>query len=304
MPDLPATLRRRSRPRWRATGALALAAAMLVTASSACGSGGGGSDSSAGTSGTASTTPVAPRDAMGPTASPATTAAPPSTAPPATDGPGAGLTIVVDPGHNGANGAHPEEINRPVDAGGFTKACNTTGTATNDGVTESSINMQVGLLLRDRLQAAGAEVILTRQDDEGVGPCIDVRARTAADAGADALISLHADGAGAGQTGFHVIHPALRPGYTDDTVEPSARMAAAVRDSLVAGGFSPATYVGEDGLNQRDDLGTLNLARVPAVMVEAGNLRDAGDAAVLVDPAGQARLADALAAGVLAFAGA
>jgi N-acetylmuramoyl-L-alanine amidase len=214
-----------------------------------------------------------------------------------------GAVIVVDPGHNGANGAHPEEINRPVDAGGFQKACNTTGAATDGGVSESSINWAVAQLLRDRLEARGATVVLTRDSDDGVGPCIDERARTAAEAQADLLVSVHADGAPTGAHGFHVIHPALRPGYTDDTVGPSAELAAQVRDALVAGGFTPSTYVGEDGLDERDDLGTLNLARVPAVMVEAGNLRNDGDAQTLTSEDGQSRLADALAGAALAFAG-
>jgi N-acetylmuramoyl-L-alanine amidase len=216
---------------------------------------------------------------------------------------GAPPVIVIDPGHNGANGDHPEEINRQVDAGGFQKACNTTGTATNDGVTESSINWSVAQLLRDRLEAEGARVILTRDSDDGVGPCIDERGRAAAEAHADALVSVHADGAPAGASGFHVIHPGLRPGYTDDTVGPSAELAAGVRDALVAGGFTPSTYVGEDGLDERDDLGTLNLARVPAVMVEAGNLRNDGDAETLTSEDGQSRLAEALASAALAFAG-
>ena len=211
--------------------------------------------------------------------------------------------IVIDPGHNGANGANPEIINRPVDAGGFQKACNTTGTATNDGVTESSINWVVAQLLRDRLESEGATVLLTRDSDDGVGPCIDERARVAADAQADLLVSIHADGAPADASGFHVIHPALRPGYTDGTVGPSAELAAAVRDALVAEGFTPSTYVGEDGLDERDDLGTLNLARVPAVMVEAGNLRNDGDAETLTSEDGQSRLAEALASGALAFVG-
>jgi N-acetylmuramoyl-L-alanine amidase len=47
----------------------------------------------------------------------------------------AGKTIAVDPGHNGANWSHPEEINRLVDAGGFRKACDTTGASTDDGYT-------------------------------------------------------------------------------------------------------------------------------------------------------------------------
>jgi N-acetylmuramoyl-L-alanine amidase len=213
-----------------------------------------------------------------------------------------GPVIVVDPGHNGANGAHPEIINRPVDAGGFQKACNTTGTATNGGVTESSINWAVAQQLRDRLEAEGATVILTRDSDDGVGPCIDERARTAAEAHADLLVSVHADGAPASASGFHVIHPGLRPGYTDDTVGPSAELAAEVRDALVAGGFTPSTYVGDDGLDERDDLGTLNLARVPAVMVEAGNLRNDGDAQTLTSEDGQSRLAEALADAALGFA--
>jgi N-acetylmuramoyl-L-alanine amidase len=249
----------------------------------ACGSGGGA------TSGTTTTT----------AASTTTTA----TATPTTTTSGDRPVVVVDPGHNGANGAHPEVVDRPVDAGGFQKACNTTGAATNGGVTESSINWSVAQLLRDRLEAGGATVILTRDGDDGVGPCIDERARAAAEAHADLLVSLHADGAPAGAHGFHVIHPALRPGYTDDTVGPSAELATAVRDALVAGGFTPSTYVGDGGLVERDDLGTLNLARVPAVMVEAGNLRNDGDAATLTSEDGQSRLAAALASGALAFIG-
>jgi N-acetylmuramoyl-L-alanine amidase len=240
--------------------------------------------------------------AAGGTSTTTSTASSSSSSTTATSTSAGGPVIVVDPGHNGANGAHPEEINRPVDAGGFQKACNTTGAATNGGVTESSINWAVAQLLRDRLEAHGATVILTRDSDDGVGPCIDERGRTAADAHADLLLSVHADGAPAGAHGFHVIHPALRPGYTDDTVGPSAEAATVVRDALVAAGFTPSTYVGDDGLDERDDLGTLNLASVPAVMVEAGNLRNDGDAQTLTSEDGQSRLADALASGALAFA--
>jgi N-acetylmuramoyl-L-alanine amidase len=209
--------------------------------------------------------------------------------------------VVIDPGHNGANGEHPEIINRPVDAGGFEKACNTTGTATADGYTESAFNLAVAQQLRDRLVTAGVEVVMTRTDDTGVGPCIDERGQVAARAGAAALVSIHADGAPAGATGFHVIHPGLRPGYTDATVGPSEDLAVEVRDALVAAGFSPSSYVGDDGLHQRDDLGTLNRAQVPAVMLEAGNLRDADEAALLTGSEGQARLADALTAAVVGF---
>ena len=48
-------------------------------------------------------------------------------------------------------------------------------------------------------------------------------------------------------------------------------------------------------------LGTLNLSDVPVVMLEAGNMRDSGDAAVMTSAKGQARYARALAVSVRAF---
>jgi N-acetylmuramoyl-L-alanine amidase len=215
----------------------------------------------------------------------------------------AGRTIALDPGHNRDNGRFPAEIGRPVDAGGFPKQCNTTGTATDAGVPESSVNWALAVELRARLESLGARVVLTRDADAGWGPCIDQRASVANAAGADLLLSLHADGAAADGHGFHVILPGPLAGWTDDIAEPSRRAAVAVRDGLMGAGFVPATYRGDQGLDERTDLGTLNRADVPAVMLEAGNLRNAGDAALLTDPAGRARLADALATAVQAFLG-
>jgi N-acetylmuramoyl-L-alanine amidase len=205
--------------------------------------------------------------------------------------------VVIDPGHNGANHAHSTEINRPVDAGGFDKACNTTGTA-GDGYAEAQFNWDVATALRDALARQGATVVLTRQDNEGWGPCIDERGLTASQAGADLLISIHADGASTGERGFHVIHPGPVPGYTDDIVGPSADAAVVVRDALVAAGLEVSTYAGSNGLVQRTDLGTLNRAGTPAVMVEAGNMRDPADLARLRALDGQGVLVAALASGI------
>jgi N-acetylmuramoyl-L-alanine amidase len=209
--------------------------------------------------------------------------------------------IALDPGHNGANAAHPGEVNRLVDAGGFQKACNTVGASTDAGYPESRFNMEVALLLRSRLEAEGAQVHLTRPDDLGVGPCIDERGAFGGSVGADVLVSIHADGAPADGHGFHVIRPAVVVGYTEPIVDPSAVLASAIRDALSAAGMQPSTYTGTDGIDVRGDLGTLNRSAVPAVIVEAGNLRNPGDAQKLTSTEGQARLADGLAAGIVAF---
>jgi N-acetylmuramoyl-L-alanine amidase len=218
-----------------------------------------------------------------------------------------GVTISVDPGHNGGNFTHPEEIGRPVPAGvnGTTKPCNTTGTATDDGtLTEAQFNWDVGEDIVPRLEGLGATVIVTRHSNDGVGPCVDERAEIANRAHAAVALSIHADGnEAAGAHGFDVIHASTTEMVDPSMAGPSMKLAEAERDALVGAGVPAANYVGEDGLDARSDLAGLNLARVPAVLVELGNMRDAEEAAELEDPAYRHKLADALAAGIVAFLG-
>ena len=57
-------------------------------------------------------------------------------------------TIAIDPGHDGGNYAHAAEINRPIFIGTQTRACDTTGTQTNDGYSEAAYNLDVALRLQ------------------------------------------------------------------------------------------------------------------------------------------------------------
>ena len=223
----------------------------------------------------------------------------------------AGRVVVLDPGHQLGNGAFPAEIDAPVDAGGFTKPCNTTGTATDAGYPEATFTWEVAQLLRRQLERAGAKVLLTRSTNSASawGPCVDARGR-AGNPGepgptADLKISIHADGSyAAGAHGFHVITPRAVAPWTTDIAGPSLRLAAVVRDRLVAAGFVTSTYAGEDGVDVRGDLATLNLADVPSVLVELGNMRDAGDAATMTSSSGRRDYASALASAVEVFLGA
>lgn len=73
-----------------------------------------------------------------------------------------GITVVLDPGHNGANASHPTVISRPVPNGrGGTKACDTTGTSTDGGYAEHAFNWDVARRVRDALTAHGVRVVLT-----------------------------------------------------------------------------------------------------------------------------------------------
>jgi N-acetylmuramoyl-L-alanine amidase len=84
------------------------------------------------------------------------------------------VTVVLNPGHNGGDAAHPDEISRLVPAGyGNVKACDTTGTETNAGYAEHAFNWDVALRVRQILRHHGVRVIMTRSSDTGVGPCFN-----------------------------------------------------------------------------------------------------------------------------------
>jgi N-acetylmuramoyl-L-alanine amidase len=217
----------------------------------------------------------------------------------------AGKVVVIDPGHQLGNHNFPRQINRPVPAGGFRKPCNTTGTATNGGYPEATFVWRVSRLLQARLQSLGAHVRLTRHTNrqDRWGPCVDVRGRAGNRIGADAKVSVHADGSYAsGARGFHVIAPTDRRPWTHDIYGASKRLAVTTRSALRDHGLRVANYVaGGDGLDLRGDLGTLNLSDVPTVMVELGNMRSAADAHRMTSPTGRQGYARALAGGVRRF---
>jgi N-acetylmuramoyl-L-alanine amidase len=70
---------------------------------------------------------------------------------------------------------------------------------------------------------------------------------------------------------------------------------------LSASGVAPATYIGTDGYESRNDLAGLNLSTVPKILVECGNMHDAGDLAHMESPSGRQQIAQALADGIISF---
>lgn len=220
-------------------------------------------------------------------------------------GPLTGRTVVIDPGHNPRNREHTKEINEQVDIGTGRKECDTTGTSTDDGYAEALFTLDVSHRLRELLQAEGARVLLTHDDDRPFGPCIDERARIGNEAKADAVVSVHADGSAVGNRGFHVILPAAVKGGGADTskiVKSSADLGARIAGHFVrTTGSAPSNYIGGGtGLDTRDDLGGLNLSTVPKVFVECGNMRDPKDAALLTDARWRQKAAQGMADGIAA----
>ena len=209
----------------------------------------------------------------------------------------AGMTVFLDPGHNGANDA---SINRQVTNGrGGTKECQTSGTTTDSGYSEHSFNWDVVLRIRAQLSQYGVRTAMSRGNDNALGPCVDQRAAMANALQPDAVVSIHADGGPPDGTGFHVNYS--NPPLNAAQAGPAVRFAQVMRDQLVAAGLHPSTYRGTDGLYGRADLAGLNLAQYPSILIECGNMKNAGEAAVMENPAGRARYAAAVVSGITAY---
>ncbi|MFC1429723.1 N-acetylmuramoyl-L-alanine amidase [Streptacidiphilus sp. N1-3] len=218
----------------------------------------------------------------------------------------AGKTIVIDPGHNPGNVHYTSKINARVNIGNGSTDCDTTGTSTNAGYSEANFTLDVARRVRTILQAEGAKVVFTQDGDRAWGPCVTERAAIGNAAHADAAISIHGDGAGASDHGFHVILPAgVDQGAADNLaiVAPSRTLGLDVRSAFHGATAEPfANYInGGTGLDTRSDLGGLNMSKVPKVFIECGNMRNATDAARMTSASWRQLAAKGIAAGLTAF---
>lgn len=206
-----------------------------------------------------------------------------------------GKTIVIDPGHS--NGQHL--TNKVPDGRGGSKICNTSGTATNSGYPEHTATWEVALILQAELQEKGATVHLTKKDDHADKVCVDRRGQIPNEKHADAFLSIHANGSqSSAPHGFFVM--VSNPPLNSAQGEPSRKLARAVSEGLRGAGLTPSTIFGADPA-PRSDLATLNFAKVPAVMVELGEMRNPQDAQRLSSPQGQQQYASGLAKGIISF---
>jgi N-acetylmuramoyl-L-alanine amidase len=216
-----------------------------------------------------------------------------------------GEVVAIDPGHDGGNAGAAGFIAQPIDGGNITESCDTVGTETAAGYSEHAFNFDVGTRLEALLQAEGATVVMTRTNDSGVGPCVNIRAAIGNAAGADAAISIHADGGPVSGRGFDVIEPSpvVSPISNNTAVVPaSGVLASVIRASFAADTGEPASdYSGSNGIDQRNNLGGLNLTTVPKVLIECANMQNPVDAALTESPQWRQQAAQGLADGITEF---
>ncbi|MBN1478625.1 N-acetylmuramoyl-L-alanine amidase, partial [Candidatus Sumerlaeota bacterium] len=182
---------------------------------------------------------------------------------PGDDAPLRGLRIAIDAGHGGVDDG----------ATGSTRA------------REKEINLAMALHLRDLLSTRGANIIMTREDDQGVS--LNERVRRAADGHADLFISLHCNSislwsdplAVQGVSVYHS-HPLSRD------------LAQAIHDAVSA--LDGAVGHGV----RRSNFRVTRPTQRPSVLVETLYLSHPGDEAMLLDESRRTQLVTAIADGI------
>jgi N-acetylmuramoyl-L-alanine amidase len=173
-----------------------------------------------------------------------------------------GLLVVVDPGHAPDPGAVG-----PV------------------GTVEREVNLEIALLLRAKLVAAGARVVMTRDSDEGVA--LYDRPALAEKLGADVLISVHNNAWPDG------VDPSTHHGYTVYYFQPhSLALAQAVHAA-----YARDTDLPDEGLDV-GDLALVRTSAMPAILTESAFISWPFEEMRLRDPAFRERLAAAMADGM------
>lgn len=185
-----------------------------------------------------------------------------------------GVKIVLDPGHGG----------------------NSVGTA-GGSIAEKTMTLKYALLLRDKLQALGATVIMTRttdiNPDNASSPASMVnRVNYARNNGTDLFISIHMNGAGASASGCTLHY------FNEYSYGPSQKVYDAMRaveKTYNIGNRSPSGAVGWDPFY------VTRLHDCPAMLIECGFMTNPQNLELLINAAYQEKMTQAMTNAIVAY---
>ena len=214
------------------------------------------------------------------------------------------ITICVNAGHGTAGGSsvktlcHPDGT--PKVTGGTTGAGATSAVAVSggmtfaDGTAESKVTLSMALILKDKLLAAGYDVLLIRESDDVQ---LDNVARTViANNASDCHIALHWDSTANDKGAVYMSVPKVDSYRNMEPVKSNWEKHNALGESLVAGLKGAGVKIFSGG-SMAMDLTQTSYSPVPSVDIELGDkASDHGKAALSL-------LADGLVAGINQYFG-
>ena len=190
--------------------------------------------------------------------------------------------IVIDPGHGLNNISDKERISPKSD---IKKPAYVSGTA-GKNQTEEQLNLSCGLILKEKLEALGAAVHMTRSGHDAEMSNIG-RAEFANNLNADVSVKLHADGSENKELhGISVLVPA--DGCIDDAVfKKSERLGMCLLEGVVS-----ETGADNRGISYREDMTGFNWSNVPVALIEMGFMTNPEEDALMETSEYQNKLAD------------
>lgn len=186
----------------------------------------------------------------------------------------AGKTIVVSPGHGvyGAGGAIDRGAVSPI-----------------NGLDEVDFNTPLSLKLRDKLEAAGATVIMIRDTEGPINMSLYERSVVTNNANADAFVEIHGDSAAnAAAKGIGTWI------YTDNTRLTTAAQKDMRNEFGSVMNQALTNTTGQPAYVKYGNFSVIRETEVPCVLVECGFLTNAEDAARLATDAYQEKLAQGI----------
>ena len=207
-----------------------------------------------------------------------------------------GIVVCIDPGHQ-ASGDSTQEPNGPNSSN--MKARVTGGTSGRfTGVMEYELNLQIGLALRDELEARGYTVVMTRES-HAVNISNMERAQFATNQGADISVRIHANGSDdASVSGALALAPSASNPYVSYLASDSQTLSQCVLNSYCA-----ATGMNNQGVIAHDTMTGINWCTVPVTILEMGYMTNSNDDYNMQDPGFQAQMVQGIANGIDAYFG-